>query len=117
MMRGARSVSPRSRADTIEGLRTVIRGPSVASGAGTRVRSALRLASPPMMPWTRDRPVHVGPVVAVVGGGALLATSWAIVATTDHVSDLEARVFAAVNRLPGAAWPVVWVPMQLGSLA
>jgi len=69
-----------------------------------------------MMPWTSDRPVHAGPVVAVVGGGALLATSWVIVATTDHVSDLEARVFAAVNRLPGAAWPVVWVPMQLGSL-
>jgi glycosyltransferase 2 family protein len=69
-----------------------------------------------MMPWARDRQVHAGPVAAVVGGGALLATSWVIVATTDRVSELEARAFAAVNRLPGGPWPVVWVPMQLGSL-
>ena len=53
------------------------------------------------MPWARDRQVHAGPVAAVVGGGALLARSWVIVATTDHVSELEARAFAAVNRLPG----------------
>ena len=51
-----------------------------------------------------------------MGGGTLLATSWVIVATTDRVSELEASAFAAVNRLPGVAWPVVWVPMQLGSL-
>ena len=69
-----------------------------------------------MMPWTHDRQVHAGPVAAVLGGGALLATSWVIVATTDHVSELEARAFAAVNRLPGGPWPVVWAPMQLGSL-
>ena len=69
-----------------------------------------------MMPWTRDRHVHAGPVAAVVGGARCSATSWVIVATTDRVSELEARVFAAVNRLPGGPWPVVWVPMQLGSL-
>ena len=55
-------------ADTIEGLRTVIRGPSVASGPGRAGAGPLRLASPPMMPWTRDRRVHAGPVAAVVGG-------------------------------------------------
>ena len=77
-------------ADTIEGLRTVIRGPSVASGARKRGGPRCRLASPPMMPWTHDRQVHVGDGRRrCVGGGALLARSWVIVATTDHV--LRAR--------------------------
>ena len=61
--------------------------------------------------------MQVGEVAAVLGGGVLLAGSWAIVAEADHVSVLEARAFAAVNHLPSGPWPVVWVPMQLGSLA
>jgi undecaprenyl-diphosphatase len=65
---------------------------------------------------THDRHVRVGEVVAVLGGGALLAGSWVAVAEADHVSALEARSFAAINRLPDASWPIVWVPMQLGSL-
>jgi membrane-associated phospholipid phosphatase len=68
-----------------------------------------------MTPWALDR-VQVREASAVLGGGALLAGSWAIVANADHVSAPEARAFAAVNHLPGGAWPVVWVPMQLGSL-
>jgi hypothetical protein len=60
--------------------------------------------------------VRVGEVAAVLGGGALLLGSWRAVATSDHVSALEAQAFAAVNRLPDPAWPIVWLPMQLGSL-
>jgi undecaprenyl-diphosphatase len=53
---------------------------------------------------------------AVVGGGLLLAGSWAIVAATKEVPRSEARIFARVNELPNSAWPVVWLPMQAGSL-
>jgi undecaprenyl-diphosphatase len=52
--------------------------------------------------------------VAALGGVALLAGSW-VIAATGEVPDWEARTFEAVNGLPGALWPVVWVPMQIGS--
>ena len=69
-----------------------------------------------MMRSSHARNVRVSELVAALGGGALLAGSWVIVAEADHVSELEARAFAAINRLPDPAWPAVWVPMQLGSL-
>ena len=51
----------------------------------------------------------------MLGGALLLAGSWAIVAAGDHVPALEVRVFDALNGLPGFIWPIVWVPMQVGS--
>ena len=62
------------------------------------------------------RDVRVGEVVAVVGGAALLAASWVVVAATKRVPAAEARVFKAVNDVTAAVWPVVWIPMQTGSL-
>ena len=96
----------------------MIRGPSVASGAesaGGRVSPvsvAADAAVDPRSPGARGAGSRRRWAAA-----RLLATSWVIVATTDHVSDLEARTFAAVNDLPDALWPVIWAPMQLGSLA
>jgi glycosyltransferase 2 family protein len=54
-------------------------------------------------------------VVAVLGGAVLLASSWVIVAARDHVPHFEVRTFDAVNGLPGFIWPMLWLPMQLGS--
>ena len=56
-------------------------------------------------------------VVAVLGGSALLAGSWVIVAVTHGVPGWEQEFFEWVNDGPDALWPVIWGPMQLGSLA
>src|SRR6266550_7776684 len=56
-------------------------------------------------------------VVAVLGGSVVLAGSWVIVAVNHGVPWWEQDIFEWVNDLPDALWPVVWVPMQLGSLA
>jgi undecaprenyl-diphosphatase len=52
--------------------------------------------------------------------GAGLATAGlattALVAASGQVSELEREAFVAVNSLPGAAAPGVWVVMQAGSL-
>jgi undecaprenyl-diphosphatase len=56
-------------------------------------------------------------VAAVLGGAALLAGSWVVVAAADHVPALERRLFELVNDLPDVLWPIVWVPMQAGSFA
>lgn len=60
--------------------------------------------------------MRVGEVAAVLGGAALLAVSWGVVAATKRVPGIEARAFTAVNDLPDRLWPVVWGPMQAGSL-
>ena len=65
---------------------------------------------------TRGR-VRLGEVAAVLGGAALLTGSWLVVAAEERVPEWEARLFSAVNDAPDALWPIVWVPMQLGSLA
>src|SRR3954468_19424777 len=65
----------------------------------------------------RTRDASVGEIAAVAGGAALLTGSWIVVALRDDVPPLEARVFAAVNRLPASLWPVLWAPVQLGSFA
>jgi len=56
-------------------------------------------------------------VVLVLGGSALLAGSWVIVAAGGHVPGLESRTFEVINDLPDGLWKVAWAPMQLGSLA
>jgi undecaprenyl-diphosphatase len=60
--------------------------------------------------------VHPAEVVAVVGGAALLTSSWVIVALERRVPGWEVRVFHDLNNITGTWWPVVRVPMQLGSL-
>ena len=52
----------------------------------------------------------------MLGGGAALAGSWAIVAVRHGVPIWEADLFASINDLPDLLWPVLWPPMQLGSL-
>jgi len=47
---------------------------------------------------------------------ALLSGSWAVVNATDDVPELEVQVFIALNGLPDPLWPVVWAPVQVGSL-
>jgi membrane-associated phospholipid phosphatase len=59
--------------------------------------------------------VRIGEAVTVVGGAALLAGSWVVVAIAAHVPGWEAHTFEAVNDLPGVLWPLLWIPMQLGS--
>ena len=56
-------------------------------------------------------------VVAVLGGSAVLAGSWIIAAANHGVGGWEEDIFERVNDLPDFLWPVVWGPMQLGSLA
>jgi undecaprenyl-diphosphatase len=60
--------------------------------------------------------MRTGEVVAVVGGATLLAASWVVVVATDDLPSWEARLFDAVNDLPDFLWPIVWLPMQIGSL-
>jgi undecaprenyl-diphosphatase len=45
-----------------------------------------------------------------------LAGSWIVVVAGHDVPGWEAGVFTFVNDLPAALWPVLWAPMQLGSL-
>src|SRR6187402_3139493 len=56
-------------------------------------------------------------VVAVLGGSAMLAGSWVVVAVTHGAPGWEQEFFEWVNDAPDALWPVIWGPMQLGSLA
>jgi undecaprenyl-diphosphatase len=56
-------------------------------------------------------------MVAVLGAGTALAGSWVVVEAVGEVPGWEARAFELVNDLPGTLWPVVWPPMQLGSMA
>jgi membrane-associated phospholipid phosphatase len=56
-------------------------------------------------------------VVAVLGGSAMLAGSWVIVAVTHGVPGWEHELFEWVNAGPDALWSVIWGPMLLGSLA
>jgi len=62
------------------------------------------------------RVVERGEIAAAVGGAVLLTASWAVVVTRDDVPTAEVRAFVAANGLPGALWPVVWAPVQAGSL-
>ncbi|MBA3802328.1 MAG: phosphatase PAP2 family protein [Acidimicrobiia bacterium] len=55
-------------------------------------------------------------IAALLGGSAALAGSWVVVAASGAVPEWEADAFELVNGLPDVLWPVVWVPMQLGSI-
>ncbi|CAN5796835.1 hypothetical protein BH24ACT6_BH24ACT6_18100 [soil metagenome] len=55
-------------------------------------------------------------IAALLGGSAALAGSWVVVAAGGAVPKWEADAFELVNGLPDVLWPVVWVPMQLGSI-
>jgi membrane-associated phospholipid phosphatase len=68
------------------------------------------------MVLVRRRGVHPVEAVAVVGGAALLAGSWVVVAAGKDVPAWEADLFRGINDLPDVLWPIVRVPMQLGSL-
>ena len=59
------------------------------------------------------RPVEI---VAVLGGSAVLAGTWIVVAVNHGVPTWEQDIFERVNDLPDGLWRVVWAPMQLGSL-
>src|SRR4051794_28355700 len=61
--------------------------------------------------------VRPGEIAVVLGGAALLAGSWVIVAAGGHVPPPEQWTFKVINGLPDAFWPVVWAPMQIGSVA
>ena len=65
---------------------------------------------------TRTARINRAEAVAFVGGALALATSWVVVAAQDTVPRAEVRVFELLNGLPGFLWPVVWLPMQAGSL-
>jgi undecaprenyl-diphosphatase len=59
--------------------------------------------------------MHASGFALALGGAAVLAAS---VAGARHptIHPTEARVFHAVNGLPGWLYPVLWGPMQLGNL-
>src|SRR4051812_15075388 len=61
------------------------------------------------------RRVHPVEVASVLGGSAALLGSWVLVVRDHGVPFWEADIFQAVNDLPGALWPLVWGPMQVGS--
>ena len=62
------------------------------------------------------REVRVGEILLVLGSAFLLAASWFVVVAADTVPVWEEWLFSAVNGLPDFIWPMVWLPMQLGSL-
>jgi membrane-associated phospholipid phosphatase len=70
-----------------------------------------------MVSETSRQRVRRAEVVAVLAGSATLAGSWVLVAVTHGVPELEHQSFEWVNDWPDALWPVLWTPMQLGSLA
>jgi membrane-associated phospholipid phosphatase len=69
-----------------------------------------------MGPARRRRDAPTVEVALTGAAAAALAGSWAVVTATDTVPGLEADAFAAINDLPDALWPVLWAPVQAGSL-
>jgi undecaprenyl-diphosphatase len=63
----------------------------------------------------RPARAHPAEPYAVIGGALLLAASWVYVAAAGEVPAWEATLFEQVNGLPQGLWPVLQVPMQLGS--
>lgn len=69
-----------------------------------------------MVSGLQRRTVRRAEVALVLGAGVALAASWVIVAVQQGVPGWEVQIFGWVNGLPDALWPIVWAPMQLGSL-
>jgi glycosyltransferase 2 family protein len=60
--------------------------------------------------------LHRTEVAVACGGAAVLCGSWVIVTLEARVPGWERQVFEWVNGPPDGVWPVIWGPMQLGSL-
>jgi undecaprenyl-diphosphatase len=56
------------------------------------------------------------PWLIVAGVGLLILGASIAAARHDHIAPWEARVFHAVNGLPGWLYWILWLPMQLGNL-
>src|SRR3954464_3735184 len=69
-----------------------------------------------MDPRRGRQQVRTVEVIAVLGGSAVLAGSWVLVAANQGVPEWERQLFVRVNDGPDVLWRVVWTPMQLGSL-
>jgi undecaprenyl-diphosphatase len=69
-----------------------------------------------MVPEANRQGIRRAEVIAVLGGSAMLAGSWVVVAVTHGVPGWEQELFEWVNDGPDALWPVIWGPMILGSL-
>ena len=82
--------------------------PAKARDSSTRLIGAVFL--PHQAGSSRNR---VDALRAGIGAAGLCAT--ALLAAPDQVSDLEHAVFEAINGLPGAATPPLWVVMQAGA--
>lgn len=69
---------------------------------------------------SRDAPVHHRPyrrfVVGIVLAVAVVAASWTFVVRPD-VTSSEERLFRAINTAPDLLWPLLWAPMQVGTIA
>ena len=57
-----------------------------------------------------------GDLAAAVGGAGVLSATWMVAARPGRLPAWEERAFRRVNDLPDGAWPVVWMPMQLGNV-
>ncbi|HSJ44585.1 MAG TPA: phosphatase PAP2 family protein [Euzebyales bacterium] len=65
-------------------------------------------------------PVHHRPYrrlgLGIALAAVVVAVSWTLVVDPD-VTPAEERLFRAVNTAPDVLWPLVWPPMQLGTIA
>src|SRR4051812_28858222 len=69
------------------------------------------------MVWQANRQgVRRAEDVAELGGAAMVGGRWDLVAATHGVPGWEHEVFEWVNDWPDALWPMIWGPMQLGSM-
>lgn len=75
----------------------------------------MRRSLAPLAVPTRTARINRAEAVAFIGGAAVLAASWVVVAAQDAVPRAEVRVFELLNGLPDVLWPLVWLPMQAGS--
>jgi undecaprenyl-diphosphatase len=64
---------------------------------------------------SRHLDFHRTEVAVASAGAVILCGSWVLVTVDASVPGWERSLFESVNGLPGALWPVVWGPMQLGS--
>jgi len=66
-----------------------------------------------------DAPVHHRPHrllwLGIALAAVVVAASWTLVMRPD-VTPAEERLFRAVNSAPDVLWPLVWPPMQLGTI-
>ena len=71
------------------------------------------LAKPPTAVDLRKRRIHYA---ALTAGAVLALLVCSLPIDADRVGDLETSIFEALNSIPGALYPIVWVVMQLGNV-